>query len=718
MGFMVPRFSIAVLLALALGTAALAADAPVPDAAPQVAEILKRLAPAGPDAVWDDARALEELGRPAIPSLKSSLADAPEGSRLAMAKALCSLGEGAAGCEALADLVRKGTPGARRVASRVLGEYGGTAAVKPLLDLLSDEALPRLQRVGVSAALWKRSQNMKAAQFCREALQDGDPDTRHAAALALGEMGQMTDARQPLEALALHPTEDGERARALLLTDRLAQTLAAQERPEVREGQALLAEIVGMVQRYYVDDAKTDLEDLFENAAKGLASALDPHSSYMGRKDVESMDERMEGHYAGVGAVVSRENGVLTIVSPFYDGPAYKAGIRSGDMITKIEGQNTADYSLEEAVQKLKGKPGTEVSIEIVRRGVVKPVAFKLTRAVISIKSVLPEMLPGDLGYVRLTQFAKQTGPELKAVLEGFRKQGMRGLILDLRGNGGGLLTAAAEVGDLFLKPGLLIVYSEGRNPEVAAREDYFSGGRLDSEGRWLNPPPGRGQGAPRPDYPMVVLVDHGSASASEIVSGALRDHGRAVLVGEKTFGKGSVQQLRHLESSGRETVLRLTVAKYYLPGGQCIHGIGVEPDIAVAQPDVVGWKFEEYRRLVDQDAFQTYFDQHPVKGDAALAALAVDDGSSWERYPGFGTWFDALKTPLSKEDVRLFLRRYLREKVAEDRGRNFETDLSDDVQLQRGVLEVLRRASIDPQTVPSYAALPAKFPPEPKATP
>jgi hypothetical protein len=201
-------------------------------------------------------------------------------------------------------------------------------------------------------------------------------------------------------------------------------------------------------------------------------------------------------------------------------------------------------------------------------------------------------------------------------------------------------------------------------------------------------------------------------------VSGALRDHARATLVGEKTFGKGSVQQLRHLESSGRETVLRLTVAKYYLPGGQCIHGIGVEPDVAIAQPDVVGWKFEEYRRLVDQDAFRTYFDQHPVKGDQALADLSEDDGNSWERYPGFGPWYDGLKTALSKEDVRLFLRRALRERVAEDRGRNFETDLSDDLQLQRGVLEVLRRAAIDPKTVPSYAALPAKFPPEPKDTP
>lgn len=705
-----PTARIVLTLALIASGAPASGEGPDPQAATQAAALVQRLAAATLDSVWADALLLEGLGAPAVPALKEALAAPQEPLRLAAAKALCVLGEKEAACPVLTEAARTASPQGRLTALRILGEYGGVAAVKPLLALLDDEALARRERLGAASALWRRSQNMKAVQLCRDALQDPDAAIRHAAVLALGEMGQMTEARQPLEELALCPTDDGERARAILLADRLAQTLAAQERPDVKEGQEVLAEIAGMIQRYYVDEAKCDVEDLFEAAAKGLAASLDPHSSYMGRKDVKAMDERMDGHYAGVGAVVSKENGVLTIVSTFFEGPAYKAGIRAGDIITKIEGQTAVDFDLEEAVHRMKGEPGTEVSLEIVRRGVVKPIPFRLKRAVINVRSTLHEMLPGQVGYIRLTQFGKQSGAEVRAAVESLQKDGAKALILDLRDNGGGLLSAAVEIGDLFLKSNQLVVYSEGRSPEVAPREDYYAGGRYDREGRWINPPRAAA-GKPAPcTLPMAVLIDRGSASASEIVSGALKDHARAVLVGEKSFGKGSVQQLRHLESTGRQTVLRITVAKYYLPSGHCIHGVGVEPDVAILPPDLVGWKFEEYRRLVDADVFVKYFDEHPVKGDAAMAALATDDGNSWERYPGFGPWYEGLKTPLSKDDVRLFLRRWLRERVAEDRGRAFETDLADDVQLRRGVLEVLKRAGIDPKSVAAYAKLDEEF--------
>lgn len=690
---------------LAAGTQDLAGQQPQPpaEAAPRAAEILLGLAEAPLDAIWDDASALEGLGRGAIPALKAALASPQEGARLAAGWALCGLGEPAEACEALAALARKGTPPARGAAVRILGMRAGTAAARPLLALVEDASLGALDRIAASESLWRCVHNPKAAQYCRSLLADADAGVRDAAVLALGDMGQALEARPQLEALALAPTLDGDRARAILLRDQLSLALDAQSRPEVRQGEKLLGEIASMIRQYYVDD-RSDIEELFDAAAKGLASSLDPHSSYMGKKEVEQMNDRMEGHYAGVGAVVSKENGVLVVVSTFFDGPAWNAGIRSGDIISTIEGHSAADYSIEDAVKRLKGNPGTPVSLEIVRRGVSKPIPFTLKRAVINLSSVYSAMLPGKVGYVHLTQFVKQSDVEVLKAIDALEKDGMRTLVFDLRDNGGGLLQSAVAVADLFLKPGKLIVYSEGRNPEVAPREDYVSGGRLGADGRWINPPQGKGGRAQRPDYPISVLVNHGSASASEIVSGALRDHGRALLVGEKTFGKGSVQQLRHLAATDKQTILRLTVAKYYLPSGRCIHGVGVEPDVASPSPDLPGWKFEEYRRLQDADVFTRYLDGHPVKGDAALAALAEDDGRDPARYPGFDAWFDGLKTTLSRDDVRLFLRRLLRDKVAEDRGRLFTCDLSDDPQLQRAAVEALKRGGIDPLTVPELA--------------
>ena len=326
-------------------------------------------------------------------------------------------------------------------------------------------------------------------------------------------------------------------------------------------------------------------------------------------------------------------------------------------------------------------------------------------------------MLPGKVGYDRMTEFVQQSGQEMRDALEGLRKDGMRSLILDLRFNPGGLLLAAVQTADFFLKPGLLVVYSEGRNPEVASRQDYYTGGKRNERGAWVNPPPGAA-GVARGDYPLVVLVNQDSASASEIVSGALRDHGRAVLVGQKTFGKGSVQQPMWLKTTDKKTVLKITIAKYYLPSGRCIHGIGVEPDIAVAFDDVAGWKFEEYRKLVEAKAFDRFLADHPVEGHDDMLALADDDGGGWAKYPGFEAWHDGLKTSLSKEDVRLHLRRLLRDRAAEARGKEYVTDLAADVQLQRAALEAFRRSGSDPQSEPAYAAYVDKFKPEAEKKP
>ncbi len=689
-------------------------ETPLADAPGRVAEILGRMGEANPETVWPQALALEGLGKGAVEALTAALQDAHEAVRLASAKALCALGanQGPA-CEALADLARKGSPAARAVAVHILGECGGPPAVKPLSALLEEDSLPVRQRLAVARALWGNSRHMKAPAACRTALEDPDPGVRNAAALALGEMGQMADARIPLEALALAPTDDGEKARGILLKDRLSRMLAGQEgkgRKETADGLALLDEVAGLTREYYVDDTKTDSEALFEAAARGLASSLDPHSTYLGRSEVEHWNRRMEGHYAGIGIVVSRENGALFVQSTFFEGPAYKAGIRSGDAITKISGKALVDESLDDSVRRLKGEPGTDVTIDVVHRGMTQAVPVTLKRAEIATRSVHSAMLPGKVGYIRMSEFVMQSAQETKDALEALRKDGMRSLILDLRFNPGGLLLAAVQTADLFLKPGLLVVYSEGRNPEVAPRQDYYTGGKLNDRGSWVNPPPGA-SGSARGDYPLVVLVNQDSASASEILSGALRDHSRAVLVGQKTFGKGSVQLPMRLKTTSEKTMLKITIAKYYLPSGRCIHGIGVEPDIAVAFEDVAGWKFEEYRKLVDAKAFEKYLADHPVEGHDDMLALADNDGGDWTKYPGFEAWHEALKTSLSKDDLRTHLRRLLRDRAAEARGKEYVTDLAADVQLQRAALEALRRSGTDPKDEPAYAPFAGKFP-------
>ncbi len=688
-------------------------ETPVADAPGLAAEILGRLGTASPEAVWPQALALEGLGQGAVPTLTAALKDEHESVRLAAAKALCAIvGGQAPACEALADLARKGSPAARSVALHVLGEAAGPAAVKPLVLLLEDESLPTSQRITVAKTLWIKSRHMKALKTCREALEDADGGVRTLAALSLGEMGQMGDARTLLETLALEPTDAGERARGILLRDQLARILSGKEgkeRKESADGLALLDEVAGLAREYYVDQAKTDSESLFEAAAKGIASSLDPHTSYLGRSEVERWTRRMEGHYAGIGIVVSRENGALFVQSTFFEGPAYKSGIRSGDAIVKISGQAVADESLDESVKRLKGEAGTEVTIDVVHRGMSAPVSVTLKRAEISTKSVHSAMLPGKVGYIRMSEFVMQSGQELRQALEALRKDGMRSMILDLRFNPGGLLQAAVQTADLFLKPGLLVVYSEGRNPEVAARQDFYSGGKFNEKGLWINPPPGV-VGNARGDYPLIVLVNQDSASASEIVSGALRDHGRAVLVGQKTYGKGSVQMPMRLKTTGDKTVFKLTISKYYLPSGRCIHGIGVEPDIAVAFDDMAGWKFEEYSKLLGAKAFDRYLADHPIEKQADLLAVADDDGGDWQKYPGFEAWYDGLKTSLSKEDVRLHLRRVLRDRAAESRGKEYVTDLAADVQLQRAVLEAFQRSGSDPKDEPAYAPFVGKF--------
>lgn len=344
------------------------------------------------------------------------------------------------------------------------------------------------------------------------------------------------------------------------------------ERESAYDHMALFTTAMEQIRRNYVDEDKTAYKDLIYGAMKGMLQSLDSHSAFMDPDMFSDMKEDTSGHFGGLGIVISMRNNVLTIVAPMEDTPGSRAGLLSGDHIVEIEGESTEGITLQEAVRKLRGPPDTDVTIKIVRPETSEIEEHTITRAVIAIDSVKDaEFIDEGIGYIRITQFNNPTGDDLKAALSDLREQGLEGLVLDLRNNPGGLLTAAIEVAQQFIPRGDLIVYTQGRDDRRIQR--YTSRERR-----------------PASDFPIVVLINEGSASASEIVAGALQDHRRAILVGEKTFGKGSVQSVLPLDDG---SALRITTAKYYTPSERVIHDRGIEPDIVVSIPP------EDWRALL-----------------------------------------------------------------------------------------------------------------------
>ena len=320
----------------------------------------------------------------------------------------------------------------------------------------------------------------------------------------------------------------------------------------------IFAEVLSMIQNYYVEE-KTPKE-LSEGAIKGLLRTLDPHSMYMDKEMFKTRQEETAGKFGGIGIEITIRDSMLTIVSPIEDTPASKKGLQAGDVISKIDGAPTKDMTLMNAVKKMRGKVGTDVTITILREDVDKLFDVTITRGIIKIRSVRYGMIDDEVAYLRIASFNQTTTKEVKAGLEKMMKKNFTGLVLDLRNNPGGLLEQAVDVSRLFLDKGNTIVSTRGRIGEQNLR-------RITTE---------KGVFA---DAHVVVLINAGSASASEIVAGAFQDLKRAVIVGTTSFGKGSVQTIRRLtDGSG----LSLTTARYYTPAGRMIHGTGIKPDFEV----------------------------------------------------------------------------------------------------------------------------------------
>ncbi|MBP9615711.1 MAG: S41 family peptidase [Aliarcobacter sp.] len=341
----------------------------------------------------------------------------------------------------------------------------------------------------------------------------------------------------------------------------LSQTLFAKEEvvaPEQSRFESLskLTKVIGTVEKYYVDDIK--LQEIVDKSLKGLMQELDAHSSYLDKKASKEMNVQTQGEFGGLGITVGMRDGALTVISPIDDTPAFKAGIKALDIILKIDETSSINMTLDEAVNLMRGKPKTDIVLTIVRKGELKPLEIKIQRDIIKIQSVFSKVIEKeDLLYLRVASFDANVTEDLEKIIN--ENKDKKGFILDLRNNPGGLLSQAIGVVDLFVDKGI-IVSQKGRNAED---EEKFEASSSNT----------------RTKLPLVVLVNEGSASASEIVSGSLQDHKRAIVIGEKTFGKGSVQAVLPIDNERTENI-KLTIAKYYLPSGRTIQAVGVTPDI------------------------------------------------------------------------------------------------------------------------------------------
>ncbi len=367
--------------------------------------------------------------------------------------------------------------------------------------------------------------------------------------------------------------------------------------------------VLELVGKNYVNAKDADYDRLTRAALDGMVKSLDAHSEFLRADAYRELREEMDGKFGGIGIQVEQREGKVVVIAPIADTPGERAGIQRGDQIVKVDGQTLEKLGMDKVVDRLRGKPGTKVDLTLFRPSTKKTLELTITREVIRVESVRDARLLGDgIGYLQLVQFSEHSGAECREAVKRLQAQGMKALVLDLRNNPGGLLDAAVDVAEPFFKPGELVVYTQGRTPD--SRQELRAG-----------------SAAGNLQLPIAVLVNSGTASAAEVVTGALKDTGRAVVVGERTFGKGSVQTVFRLNNG---EALRLTTALYYTPGGVSIQEKGIEPQIpvAVSLEDEAKLRLQRLRGdLTDPKEFEARFGFAPVKDRPLETAVEVLKG-------------------------------------------------------------------------------------------
>ena len=573
----------------------------------------------------------------------------------------------------------------------------------------------------------------EANKVMKSFLSSDDAELRAQGALALAELDHTPiegPLRRVLERLERTPDTRGALAKAFLKREETREVVERRYR-ELRKDSKTenlpdelkqFWHVLNMIQAMHLEGGAVDRDKLMKAAMNGMLRWMDPHSNYLAPADYAKFFQELEAEYGGIGAYVNEDpdDSLFTVVRPIYSGPAYQVGIQTDDKIVRIDNWPTLDQPVDDIIKNLKGKPGTEVDLYVWKRGmdpslIERPtddMKVTVTRERVTIPPGSYQMLPGGIGLIQLTTFSKRSMDEIRQWIPKLLDDGMKALVFDLRFNTGGLLTEAREVADLFLPAGKAVVSTEGRGRQ-GARETL----------KTLEP-------AMIPeDMPLVVLTGRQTASAAEIVSGALQDHERATLVGQLTYGKGSVQQLipvlrNELEDkwddangdyiwNSWETItddrdgdgevdyaprVKLTIAKYLLPSGRSIHRQldreghilsqgGIQPEIEIAQPLIERWRLQEQRSVLRSDELRDYVATRYQTNRDLFGRLAVNDQKNPDLYPGFDALMAELSTNLSRDDVRRMLRAEVRRRVQDDRGQEFPAaDFVEDVQVQKAI--------------------------------
>lgn len=491
-------------------------------------------------AIWRLSETLADMGRPAIRPLRDLAPAAPPARRLAVARALVELEDYTRGLELLQGIVQDDSaPSDLRVAAlRVIGREGELDQAEWLEDII-DTTLDPDVKMAMAKALWSLNYTNKGKgkEVLLAYMRSTDADLRAEGALALGEIGAAGEARPVLLELRSEPTERG-RSAAFLLNVLSLEQAAEQglrtpiETPDEPPGSVsdwpLLDEIERLLRRYYLHEDELDKQKLEDAMASGVSHAVDPFTGYLSRAENAILMEGLDPSYGGVGAYVYNDpNNAdrFTISRPIFGGSIYNAGLRTGDIVLSIDGRSTDGLTVEECVRLLKGPPGTQVVINVFRPGWTEAKDFALNRVRITIPTTAYDILPGGVGFLQILSFSDETADEVSEILDRFQEEGVTSIVLDLRYNGGGYLQSAVRIASQFLPAGTLIVSERGRPGTTEPREHRSLG-----------------SGALRPDWPMVILVNQGTASAGEILAGALSQRRGARLVGSMTYGKGSVQ--------------------------------------------------------------------------------------------------------------------------------------------------------------------------------
>ncbi len=716
--------------------------------------------------VWEIGRDVADLGEDGqedalARAIARSAGKSDVKGRLAAAFALRDLADGSVfGKELLAVLepvCGSENAEARAAALEILGDDDLfnrrlNPKVRDILNenLGSDLVEPSV-RLAAARSLWRigsETERRQSKDTMVEFLRSRNRTIKVDAALALAEIN--TDAHGPgwnvLREIAEEPTPEGRLARAYIQREREMRaaarrigqlTLSAMPNAEDGGRFAVLRELLIRASAQHIRGESFKEDELIESAAKGLARSLDRHSTYFTSEEFQRFFFDLNRDYAGIGAFVNfDQDGDFSIVRPIYSGPAYRNGLRSGDKLLQVDGWETAGHTSEEIISRLKGPPGTQVVVQIARPGLVQPQDVPINREAIQVPSVNSELLPGGVGYLELVTFARGTAEECKKHIQELQAKGAKSFVLDVRNNTGGYLVAAREVVELFVPGRELVVYTQGRDDEE--RIDYHTGDR-----------------AIAPKAPLAVLINEFSASASEITAGALQDLGRATIVGERSFGKGSVQSLLPMRTAPGEDFedknkngewdewepyddrngngkfdvgdhVKLTVARYHLPSGRSIHkeidrtGKVLNPDWGIIPDHEIdlrelgpgdAWKNAEIFEIYKDGKFQDYVKAYLPKHEELFLQIANGDGGDVSRYPDFDEFFNELETHLDKDDVRRWLRYLIRDEVSDLRGKAYPGgravgDFQEDAQLQLALRLILEKDGQDIRKVPEYESV------------